>query len=75
MLAGVLGKSVDKWRKPKKDSVEHLRRKAVEFEEKWMTVEKSISEHDATAQCTEIAPTTTATAEYDLEPEGPELPP
>ncbi|KAL5962291.1 CWF19-like protein 2 [Taenia solium] len=75
VLAGVLGKSVDKWRKPKKDPLERLRRKAVEFEEKWMTVEKSTNEHGSTTQRTEIPATTTSTAGYHLEPEGPELPP
>ncbi|VDK39613.1 unnamed protein product [Taenia asiatica] len=75
VLAGVLGKSVDKWRKPKKDPLEQLRRKAVEFEEKWMTVEKSTNEHGSTIQRTEIPATTTSSAGYHLEPEGPELPP
>ncbi|KAL5111430.1 CWF19-like protein 2 [Taenia crassiceps] len=75
VLAGVLGKSADKWRKPKKDSMEQLRRKAVEFEERWVTVERNANKHDSTTQNTEIAAATTATAVDDLEPEGPDLPP
>lgn len=66
MLAGILGESPDRWRKPKKDSLEELRKKALEFEEKWSVMEKSPWEHDS-------EPSRSVISEADIE--GPELPP
>ncbi|VDM35883.1 unnamed protein product [Hydatigera taeniaeformis] len=75
VLSGVLGKSPEKWRKPKKESLEQLRRKVVEFEEKWISVEEGANETNITTQHTEAASTIPDAAECVLEPEGPALPP
>ncbi|KAM7540621.1 hypothetical protein Aperf_G00000024437 [Anoplocephala perfoliata] len=66
VLAGILGKSLERWRKPKKDSLEELRKKAVEFEEKWSVVKKNVREHDSGLSGSEIS---------GINIEGPELPP
>ncbi|CDS40469.1 CWF19 protein 2 [Echinococcus multilocularis] len=75
VLAGVMGISAEKWRKPKRDSMEQLRTKAVEFEKKWATIERSTHEQDGVTHRTKVTATITSTARCDLEPEGPELPP
>uniref|UniRef100_A0A5K3FB83 CwfJ_C_1 domain-containing protein n=1 Tax=Mesocestoides corti TaxID=53468 RepID=A0A5K3FB83_MESCO len=64
VIAGVLGKTTDKWRKPKDDSLSDLRKKAVEFEEHWGALRHTIDAQKV------AAPLTT-----EKEPEGPELPP
>ncbi|KAM3177008.1 hypothetical protein ACTXT7_005384 [Hymenolepis weldensis] len=66
ILAGILGKSPDRWRKPKKDSLGELRRKAVEFGEKWSVLEKNSGEHD-------VGPRQSEVSGPDIE--GPALPP
>lgn len=68
MLAGVLGKSTDKWRKPKRDSPEDLRRKTVEFEEHWSTQEGSVVGNGSMFSLADVKAT-------GFEPEGPDLPP
>nr|CDS34033.2 hypothetical transcript [Hymenolepis microstoma] len=62
ILAGILSKSPDRWRRPKKDSFEELRKKAVEFEEKWSALRKDSREHDVGTRQSEVS-------------EGPALPP
>ncbi|VDO05180.1 unnamed protein product [Rodentolepis nana] len=66
ILAGILSKSPDRWRRPKKDSLEELRKKAVEFEEKWSALEKDSREHDVRTRQSEASEAIT---------EGPALPP
>ncbi len=71
-MAGVLGKSTDKWRKPKRDSPEELRRKAVEFEEHWAPFE-----NDGGGGSSSHGPgiASLASLKDESEPEGPDLPP